>query len=163
VGSSLGFVAVNDVDVMVLPNLFDTESGCLNQFASGFVRGRFLSRGWQWVDTINTSQWTPSQIGQFLSYLPFVPETWERSKQLLGEDESSYGTNTNTNPYKIDGSLEVAIDSLVKYGRPRAAIQCLSRMKHAKQSFNNKRAADVLLAALDSSENVNITDQYAIV
>lgn len=80
VGSSLGFVAVNDIDFMILPNFLDTEFGFLNQFASGFVRGRFFSRGWQWVDTISTSQWTPSQTGQFLSYLPFVPETWERSK-----------------------------------------------------------------------------------
>lgn len=163
VGTSLGFIAVNEVDDMILPNLLDTESGYLTHFAGGFIRGRFFSKGWQWVDKINTSQWMPSQIGQFLSYLPFVPETWERSKQLFGEDESPYWTRTNANPYKTDESLEVAIDSLVKYGRPLAAIHCLHRIQHAKQSFNNKRAVGVLLAAIDSSENVHMMNQYEIV
>jgi hypothetical protein len=163
VGISLGFVAVDDVDDMVLPNLLDKESEYLTQFDRGFVRGRFFSRGWQWVDKINTRQWTPSQIGQFLSYLPFMPETWERSKQLLGEDESSYWTRADANPYKIDENLELAIDSLVKYGRPLAAISCLYIMHNSKQSFSNKRAVDVLLAALDSSENVHMMDQYEII
>jgi len=163
VGLSLGFVAVDDIDIMVLPNCLDIGSGCLNQFASGFLRGRFFSRGWQWVDTIDTSQWTPSQIGQFLSYLPFVSETWERSKRLLGEDESYYWTRANANPYKIDENLELAVDSLAKYGRSLAAISCLYIMHHSKQSFNNKKAIDILLSVLDSSENAHMMDQYEII
>lgn len=163
VGRSLGFVAVDNIEDIVLPNLLDAEPEYLIQFVSGFIRGRFFSKGWHWVDNINTSQWMPSQIGQFLSYLPFVPETWERSKQLLGEDESSYWTRTDANPYKIDETLELAIDSLVKYGRSFAAISCLYIMHHSKQSFSNKRAVGVLLAALDSSENVHMMDQYEII
>lgn len=160
VGASLGIVAADDVDDMVLPNLLDTESQYLTQFAGGFVRGRFFSRGWNWVDNINSSQWMPLQKGQFLSYLPFEPETWERSKQLLGENESSYWTKTNVTLYKIDDNLELAIDSLVKYGRPLAAIRCLHRMLHVKHSFNNKIAVGVLLAALDYLVETPVMDQY---
>lgn len=159
VGISLGFVAVDEVDDMVLPNFLDKESGYLNQFVCGFVRGRYFSRGWKWVDKINTRQWTPSQIGQFLSCLPFMLETWKRSKKLLREDESYYWTKADAKPYKVDENLELAIDSLIKYGKSLEAISCLYIMHHSKQSFSNKRAVDVLLAALDSLENAHI-DQY---
>jgi hypothetical protein len=162
VGSSLGFVADNDVDDMVLPNFLDTESICLNQFATGFVRGRFSSRRWQWVDTINTSKWTPSQIGQFLSYLPFVHETWERSKQLLGEDESYYWAKTTANPYDTN-SLELAIDMLIEYDRPYSAIKCLYRMQLHKKLIDNVRAVRALYAVLGSSEKIQVNSEREIV
>lgn len=33
-------------------------------------------------------------------------------------------------------------------------------MHHSKQSFNNEKAVDILLSALDSSENAHMTEQY---
>jgi hypothetical protein len=163
VGIAFGIVSGDNDDKIILPALLDTEQKSLVQFAGGFVSGRFSSKGWQWVEKIYISQWSPVQIGQFLAYLPFVPKAWELSGKFLGKDESPYWTRTNANPYNADESLEEAVDSLVKYGRPYAAIRCLRRMQHAKQSFDNKRAVSVLLAALDSSENFNVKCQYDIV
>jgi hypothetical protein len=121
------------------------------------------SQGWAWVDKIDTSNWTPDQIGQFLSYLPFVPETWERSARLLGGDESSYWKKTGANPYETQTGLEFAVDKLIKHGRPFAAIRCLYRILMDKQPLDSARAVSALLAALDSSEGVNATDAYEIV
>jgi hypothetical protein len=163
VGIAFGVISDTEVDETILPDLLDTEQKSLVQFAGGFVWGRFRSKGWQWAEEIDTSQWSSVQIGQFLTYLPFAPEAWKLSGQLLGEDELLYWTRTNANPYDTDENLEMAIDSLVKYGRPFTAMRCLYKMQNEKQPLNNKRAVGVLLAALESSENSHMMDQYEIV
>ena len=73
----------------MLPDLLGTEAKPLVQFAGGFCWGKFQTRGWPWVDDFATSQWSPEQIGQFFSFLPFTLETWERSR-ILREDQSAY-------------------------------------------------------------------------
>lgn len=163
VGIAFGVVAGKEGDGVVLPDLLEPEQKSLAQFAGGFVWGRFRSRGWRWVDDIDTSQWTPAQIGQFLSFLPFTPDTWERSKRLLGGDESAYWSKTSANPYEAETSLELAIDRLIQHGRPYAAIRCLQRMQHDKRPFDNGKAVRALLAALDSSESAHSMDAYKIV
>lgn len=163
VGIAFGTVAGKDADGAVLPGLLESDQKALAQFAGGFVLGRFRSRGWQWVDGIETSQWTSAQVGQFLSFLPFTQDTWQRSKRLLGQDESAYWTKTGANPYEAEGGLELAIDELIDHGRPYAAIRCLNRMLHDKQPFDNGRAVGALLGALKSSENPHSMDAYEMV
>jgi hypothetical protein len=163
VGIAFGAVAAKDADCVVLPGLLESERKSLAQFAGGFVWGRFHSRGWQWVDDIDTSQWTPTQIGQFLSFLPFTPNTWERSKHLLRGDESAYWSKTPANPYDASTGLEPAIDQLIKHGRPFAGIRCLHKMLWDKRPFDSGRAVRALLAALQSSESDHSMDVYEIV
>lgn len=163
VGIGFGVVAGEGVDEVVLPDLFESGQKSLAQFAGGFVWGRFRSRGWQWVDEIDTLKWTPSQIGQFLAFLPFTPDTWERSKRLLEADESAYWNKASANPYETKEGLEFAIDRLIQYGRPYAAIRCLQGMLHDETPFDNRRAIQALLAALESSESVYSMDAYEIV
>ena len=163
VGISFGNVAGKEVDEVVLPDLLESEQKSLVQFAGGFVWGRFRRGGWQWVDDIDTSQWTHAQIGQLLSFLPFTPDTWERSKRLLEGDESAYWSKTSANPYEAGTGLEPAIDQLIQHGRPYAAIRCLQRMLHDKQPFDNGRAVRALLAALKSSEGTHSMDAYEVV
>lgn len=163
VGIAFGGVADKEVDGVVLPDLLESEQKQLAQFAGGFVWSRFRVGGWQWVDDIDTARWTPAQIGQFLSFLPFVLDTWERSKRLLGGDEAAYWSKTNVNPYDTETNLEIAIDQLIRYGRPNAALRCLNGMLHDKQQFDNGRAVRALLAALKSSEGAHSIDAYQTV
>ena len=162
-GMAFGVVAGSDVDGIVLPDLLDPEQKSLAQFAGGFIWGRFRSRGWQWVDDIDTSRWVPTQIGQLLSFLPFTPDTWVRSTRLLGGDESAYWIRTNPNPYQAETGLEIAIDKLIAHGRPYAAIRCLYKMLHDKKRLDNSRAVLALMAALHSPEGVQSMDADEIV
>ncbi len=163
VGLAFGAVAGNEVDRVVLPDLLESEQKQLAQFAGGFVWSRFSIGGWQWVDDIDTSLWTSAQIGQFLSFLPFAPGTWERSKRLLGESEAAYWSKTSANPYGTETGLELAIDQLIQHGRPSAALRCLYRMLDNKQPVDAGRAVRALLAALESSEGPHAMDAYQTV
>ncbi len=163
VGIALGIEACEDTDNEIIPQLLETETGSVRQFTGGFVLGRFNTLGWKWVDKFKIEQWTQIQKGQFLAYLPFTSDTWKRSSQFLGEDESAYWTRANANPYGIDKNWDLAVDRLIMYGRPHAAINCLSRIGHGKQTVDNKLAIRALLAALNTSENVHAMDAYDII
>lgn len=160
VGFSLGFVGEEDADSVILPELLETKNRKLTQFAGGFIWGRYVSQGWAWVDQIDTSHWSSTQTGQFLAYMPFTNETWKRSEQLLGKDESMYWSKATVNPYQAEGGLELAIDKLVEHGRPNAAISCLSRLLHDKQPLYQARTVKALLAAVSSTETAHSMDVY---
>jgi hypothetical protein len=163
VGLALGVVAGKEADGVVLPDVLESRGKQLAQFAGGFVWSRFHICGWQWVDDIDTSRWTSAQTGQFLSFLPFTPGTWNRSKCLLGENEAMYWSKTSANPYQTESGLDLAIDQLIQHGRPNMALLCLNRMLQAKQPFDGGQAVRALLAAPGPSEDVRSMDAYRTV
>jgi len=163
VGIAFGAIGSMDVDAEILPKLLGSDEWSPTQFVGGFIRGRLWHKGWSWVDSIDISGWSPEQIGRFLSFLPFTSDTWERAELLLGEHQSAYWSQTNANPYDAKGNLQQAVDQLLQYGRPYAAIRCLYRMVHDKQPFDNKKAAQALLEALKSSEIRESMNAYEIV
>ncbi len=162
-GIAFGAVADPSADGVILPDLLNTDEKPLAQFAGGFVLARFRSRGWSWVDQLDTSQWNPGEIGQLLSFLPFTPGTWEHVNIFLGVDQAAYWTKTSANPFEATGGLEIAVERLLQYGRPIAAIDCLGRMLHDSQTIDSVIASRVLIAALASSEPQNPTVSYEIV
>ena len=123
-----------EAESAVVPKLLGSEDKSVMEFTEGFIRGRFQSRQWQWVDKIDTTNWSPSQIGQFLAFLPFASDTWKRVTQLLQEDGSPYWSKTNVNPDGGDQNLETAIDRLVEHGRAHDAIICFERCDIKKGS-----------------------------
>ncbi len=163
VGFSLGFICEEEVDKKILPELLETEDQHLLQFTGSFVWGRQRSQGWAWVDQINFSKWTNTQIGRFLSFLPFTTETWVHVDRLLGVYEEVYWSGTPVNPYQTESELGIAIDKLIKYNRPNAAIDCLNKILHDKKPLDNARAVQALLAAMHSTEPTYTRDTYNIV
>ena len=163
VGVSLGFIANLEIDSVILPNLLESEKKNLVQLTYGFVWGRHASRGWVWVDGTDTTGWSHSQIGQFLSYLPFTADTWKRSKEVLREFEVAYWSKVSVNPYQPQGELYVAIDKLLEHGRPNAAIQCLYVILHDKQPLDKTRTIRALLSALSSTEPSYSMDAHYVV
>ncbi len=162
-GLSLGFIADSKMDSVVLPNLLEAKNQNLVKLASGFVCGRYASRGWVWVDGTDMTRWSHSQIGQFLACLPFTADTWRRSKEILREFEVAYWSRVSVYPYQAQGELYVAIDKLLEFGRPNAAVQCLYRILHDKQPLDKMRTIRTLLSALSSTEPPYSMDTYHIV
>ena len=162
VGHSLGVIAEAEIDVRILPTLLETKNDKLTQFTNGYVWSRQYSHGWVWIDGLDKSNWSVTQIAQFLSYMRFTWEVWNRATTWLGESEREYWSITNVNPYNTDSDLVDAIDKLIEYQRPRAAINCLFRMLHDKQPLDKSRSVKALLAAIDSKEPSYTMDTHHI-
>lgn len=163
VGHSLGVIADTTIDSLILPGLLETENNRLSQFVSSYVWSRQYCLGWAWVDELDKSNWSFMQISQFLSFLPFTKETWNRVAAWLGSSEKEYWRITTVNPYQTDGELVVAIDKLIEFGRPHAAINCLFKMLYAKHPLDSTRSVKALLAAVSSTEPSYFMKTYEIV
>ncbi|MGB8698455.1 MAG: hypothetical protein WCD18_03475, partial [Thermosynechococcaceae cyanobacterium] len=127
-------------------------------FIRGYVWSRYYTNSWPWVDELDKSEWESGQVVQFLSHLPFASETWNRAEKWLGSLQSNYWLKTDVNPYQVDESLDTAIEKLIEYGRPHAAINCLESMRYNKQPINVDLCVRVLLAALSSSVPSDLMD-----
>ena len=148
VGHFLGVIAQEEIDNRILPALLETESTKLALLASAYVSCRQDVNGWEWVDSFDKSNWSITQISQFLSYLPLKKETWNRAKNWLGSNEKEYWSKISANQYPNDDDLGFAIDKLIAYDRPHTAIEWL----YSKKPLDKSRSVKALMAAISSQE-----------
>lgn len=86
-----------------------------------------------------------------MSYLPFAKETWQRVENWLGGAHQEYWLKADIRLYDgDDNGLNVALDKLVTFGRPHAALDCIHKVRVYKQKVNIKQCVKVLLAAAPS-------------
>jgi hypothetical protein len=163
VGYALGNIVDSVIEETLFPFFLDPQDKNLKEFVSGFIWRRFQINGWEWCDGLDKFGWTPAQIGQFLAYLPFTKESWDRASNWLQKEEGEYWTRTFASAYEDDGNLNIAIDKLIEYGRPHEAINCLDAMRNTPQIIDIHQCFRALFAALSSSEPSHVIDQYHIV
>ncbi|WP_217560141.1 hypothetical protein [Paenibacillus sp. GbtcB18] len=164
VGNSLGSSSIINMDSDILPKFLDLNDNKYSQFTFAFILGRYNSQGWKWVDQIKMFGWTKAQMTKFFSSLPFSEETWERVDQQLGDLKADYWSIVIVNPYQVnsEAGLKDAIDQLLEYGRPVAAIKCLNKMLHDSQHLDSARTIRALLA-IDSSNEQYFNEALEIV
>ena len=162
VGFALGAIPDKSFEQILIPEYLATSNDKHKALAGGFIRRCHNDKGWQWCNNIDRSDWTPAQTGQFLAFLPFVKETWGRATEWLQKHEGEYWSRTEVN-YQTNEDITSAIEKLIKHGRPHAAIQCLSMMRHAKQQISTDQCVQALLDALSSDEPIAPTNEYFIV
>ncbi|MCO1335939.1 hypothetical protein MO867_16520 [Microbulbifer sp. OS29] len=163
VGQALGAISDSVIKSTLLPPFLGSADNNRRALVSGFIWRRYHLGGWEWCDDLDKSDWTPEQVGQFLAYLPFTKETWDRASQWLQAQECEYWTRTGANAYQADGDLSDGVEKLIEHGRPHAAIHCLGRMRHTKQPIDISQCVRALLAAPTSSEPSYAMDRYHIV
>ncbi|MDD2942060.1 MAG: hypothetical protein PHC51_03745 [bacterium] len=163
VGHALGAIADSIIERTFLPHFLDSADDKHTALVSGFIWRSHLLKGWEWCDDIDKSDWSPEQVGQFLACLPFIRGAWDRASEWLQAKEREYWTRTGANAYQADGDLEMAVEKLLEYGRPHAAIGCLDKMRHAKQPIDSSQCVRALLAALSSNEPRYVMDEHDIV
>ena len=163
VGRALGVIADDVVEQVFLPEFLDASDNMRKALASGFIWRRYHVKDWDWCDNIDKSGWTPAQIGQFLTCLPFTMEAWGRASKWLQKHEGEYWARTGANAYQADSDLTVAIEKLIEHDRPYAAIHCLGRMRHTEQPIDIAQCVRALIAATSSTERAHTMDGYHIV
>ena len=119
VGLALADVDDQSLDESLLPAMLETDDENLAQFIKAYVWRRRYANGWEWVDGLDLSGWTISQIGRLLSCLPFTVDAWKRVEAILGTAEGEYWSTTVANPYDPGCDIFFAVEKLLANGRPR--------------------------------------------
>ncbi len=161
VGFSLAFVADDSTDTIILPAMLENENKKLELLVKGFIWGRYCKKGQEWANQIDTSSWLDSQKGKFLICLPFTEETWNLAEIILGSNEDKYWKAVDVQPFRAE-NLDLAVDKLMKYNRPKAAVRCAFAKLHLKKTFNKKQIVKALLNYLSSEEISYNIDGYEI-
>jgi hypothetical protein len=160
VGYSLGIISEDDIDGSILPNLIEDQDGKIKEFTSAFVFAKHSKQGLQWLDQVGVEKWSKEQIGIFLSYLPCTKEAWDYALKFLGEHEAEYWKRVNVYPYDEKSDWDYAVEKLIKYKRPNAAISCLNAILHKKENVNIALATKALLDAVSTEEPLHEFDTY---
>jgi hypothetical protein len=163
VGYALGDIDDEVFEHSLLPGFLGSIESKHKTLAGGFIWRRYSLKNWQWCDEIDKSDWSPEQVGLFLTCLPFTKEAWDRASQWLESNEREYWNRTDANAYQVEGDFAFAIEKLIEYGRPNAAIDCLGRMRHAQVQLDIEQCIRALLAAVSSNEPSRSMDGYQIV
>lgn len=163
VGICTGMISEKGIEVTVLPQLLLTEEKGLSQFIAGYVLGMFRTNGWDWVDQFDMSDWSHTQIGQFLAFLPFNNETWKRSLKLLPDNQQLYWTKVSVAPYEADSNLDGAIDRLLEFNRSHSAVRCLDKLLHEYGKIDSQLGVRVLKALINAPESKQWLDSHSVV
>ena len=163
VGDVLADIDRTGFDAELLPRLLDMADQKLWSFVAAYVWRRRFMGDWQWFDDVNKAAWEPDQIALLLCALPFERNAWDRVVELLGENEGEYWTKTSANAYQTEDDIEYALEKLLQFGRPNAAIEGVMRDIHKKKDINTKLACDALLALVHAGEPAGRIDSYHII
>lgn len=163
VGSALGDLGNDDIDLYLLPLLLSSRDDKEIAFLSAYSWRRRYLQGWEWVDHLNKDKWTNDQIGQFLSFLPFERDAWDRAQSWLDGNEKEYWVRTSANGYQTGEGLEYAIDKLIKHDRANDAIDCLGAMFYQKKPIDSNQCIRALLSGLKSKGNNHSLHQHHII
>lgn len=153
VGRYFSFIADEKIDAVLLPSFLENSNKKIIQFLNNYILNKQNKYGWEWVDNFDKSNWSISQITQFLNCLPFSEDTWIRASEWLKNYEQEYWTTTNADPYQSgkDCNLSIAVDQLIEFHRFHEAIDCLCKMLRENQ-FDNARTIKSLLLAINSTK-----------
>lgn len=162
VGLSLAKIADDSIDTKVIPAYLDYGDNKLEQFAGAYIWNRYQQLGWNWVDNVNIEGWSKSQITRFYTFLPFTLGTWQRVSKILSEHEDMYWTQAGVNPYQAECELKFAIDKLIEYDRPHAAIHCIYKEIHDKRPLDTTKIIHVLMSIVSSQELLLHVDTYQL-
>lgn len=152
VGFALAFIADELIERSLFPKFLETTKDKLKDLVRGFIWKRSGDKGWNWCDTLDRLEWTPEQTVRFLAFLPFSNGAWDRASLWLGEKQGEYWSITGANSYETDENLAVAVEKLIEYGRPNAAIECFYKMLYFNQPIDIDQCIRTLLAAFSSDE-----------
>lgn len=154
VGRFYGFLPEQADDQKQLPVLFGRELEQHHQFASGYVASCYESKGWEWVDSLDTRGWPNLVQARYFGSLPFCRETWSRMKKTMGDNEGEYWKHVFV-PFSLRVSENMlALDKLIEFGRPDVVIHLLYLLPHKNESVPS-RVAISALKALQRRDQIN--------
>jgi len=163
VARALAYMEEKIIEQTLLPSFLNTANKKHNILVSNFIYWRHDYKGWIWFDSIDKSNWTQEQIGDFLSKLPYTQNTLDRISIWLKENQKEYWSRANVNAIRSNkDNFEFAIEKLIEYGRAFSAINCLAMKLHDKQIIKPEQCVRVLLEAPSCTESSDSEQWYDV-
>lgn len=162
VGNAFAHIANEVNDNELLPTLLNAQEQYKKQFISGYVWSRYHKEGQHWIDNLNTGNWSNEQKCNFLLFLPFEKEIWEKADDILKPNTSEYWKRIYANPFQTVSSLLPAIENLLKYGRSRLALDCIYAHYFLKKELVKELAIKALVNSTISDEPVGAMDPHHV-
>ena len=152
VGYSFAQITDEKTDHKFFLNLLDCEEPFEKQFIEGYVYERCSKNKLGWLEGLDISSWTNSQKCNFLLFLPFENETWEKVDELLGEAAGDYWSKVRV--ISSQSNLLPAIKNLLKHKHLCSALGCIWIHHCSKKQLFKQQAIEALLNGLSSDQNM---------
>ena len=162
VGHSLGVIADTDADTEIFPSLLGADHQSLSEFVCGYAWRRREACGWEWLDGLSMSDWSPRQIAHLLRCLPFTSETWDKVSDCLGDADGEYWKIVPAYRLEENEAYNIAIDKLNMHGRYDAAVNCLYQIHIKGRDLDASRIVKTLLGAVSSEESARRLKSHEI-
>lgn len=162
VGLILGNIENEETLSFLIDEYLATDETNFQKFFEGYILGKIVKNGYDWLKLLKNKNWNNDDKCRLLLCLPFEKQAWDYVSNWLSDDEKKYWEKVNINPYWGNGKLDFAIDKLIEYGRPLAALYCIYVNYHQNNVIDEIRATKALICGASSKETAYIS-AYEIV
>ncbi|MFV2014736.1 MAG: hypothetical protein ACC656_04870, partial [Candidatus Heimdallarchaeota archaeon] len=164
VGEALGRSQEIDEDNYLVPEFLNQNEKQLIDFIRGYISTRFQIQEFNWINKFDFTTWNIEHKLHFLEILPFIPQIWVLAKNILSSEYDQYWKNTDASPYLLKPeSLPKAVDLLLKFNRPIAAIKVLKWMLHLETPPDIDKIYEALLSDTQKDEKQFLIDPHSVI
>lgn len=163
IGKILAEIDDGSFDSQLLPNMLVKSDAKNLELIASYSYFKHHNNGWQWFDSLDKSEWSNDQVALLLSIMPFEKNTWDRAKQLLGNDDSMYWMSTNANTIGTTDNIEYAVKRLLEANRPHIALQSIRTYLFYKREMSMDIVCEALLDLASSEGLIGYVSTYDII
>jgi hypothetical protein len=159
-GDTFAYIADKENDIELLPSFLEKQDEHKKQFIKGYILNRYYNNKINWIESLNTNIWSNEQKCEFLCFLPFENEIWEKAKEFLGKNIAEYWRKIDFNQFPVSqSSLLPAVENLLKYNRPCFAFSCAYSHYFSTKEIFKEQAIKALIDSITSEES-QLIDPY---
>jgi len=156
-GYLTGLISDGSDDQVLLPKLLSEPKDGLYWPVSGYVAGRFESKGWEWIDSIDMSKWDSESIATLFVMLPFRKDVWTRVAETLGDDKRLYWAKKGR-PYVAEiADVHDAVDGFLSAGCGYKALDVVAHFIILKKGDVIEESRQVMKAFVEGRVHDNPT------
>ncbi len=145
----------------IYPQFLKIEDRKIREFTYNYTFYKYKKLGLKWLEQIPYQKWENDEQVEFFKQLPSVSEIWNIINKQSQNIKASYWKTVDINPYMSDSDIDL-INCLLKYNRPIAASECISKMLYNGQTVESSLIIKVLSHILKTNEDIRRIDIYKI-
>ncbi len=162
VGIALDTISDTSIEQQLIPDFLLTNNQKQKNMLEAFINCRYKKSGIAWVDNFDKLRWSKEQVAAFFMYLPFMKEIWDRVNFCLDQDEKLYWENVDARWYDKNEFGDYAVNKLLQYKRPLAAIDLLYGMLCMGYEIDVSQCIDVLVSSINNKDDTGYASIYHI-